>query len=512
MKNIVFLISVLIAALFVLWGIIDPSGLASGSQAALDLTTEKFGWFYLIATFSFLIFSLYLAFSKYGQIRLGDERDRPQYSNSTWFAMLFSAGMGIGLVFYGVAEPVSHYMAPPQEAPPQTPLAARLAMRYTFFHYGLHAWAIYTVMALAIAYFSFRKKKSSLISSTFYPLLGEKRVNGPLGKLIDILAITATVFGVATTLGLGTLQINGGLSSLADIPVSFSIQLVIILIVTVLYLISATTGLDKGIKILSNANLMIAVAMMLFVLFAGPTAFIFDVFTTTIGSYLQNLIQMSLTLTPFSAGTWIKEWTLFYWAWWISWAPFVGMFIARVSRGRTIKEFVLGVLLVPSLFGFLWFATMGGTALNLELFHNASIGEEVQKDITNALFVTLKMLPWGTILSAIATLLIITFFVTSADSATFVLGMLSSGGAQNPGTPVKIIWGVLQSSIAAILLFTGGLDGIQTAAILAAAPFAIIMAFMCYSLYRSLSDDSSAVPPPPESEAAEPAEIPPEKL
>lgn len=494
MKNLVFIIAVSIALLFVLWGVLDPAGLAKGSTAALHLTTEKFGWFYLLVTLGFLVFAFYLAFSRFGKIRLGDDTDRPQYSKTSWFAMLFSAGMGIGLVFYGVAEPLSHYMDPPPGVTPKTPEAARQAMRYTFFHYGLHAWAIYTVMGLALAYFSFRKKRSSLISSTFYPLLGEK-TNGPIGKSIDVLAIIATIFGVATTLGLGTLQINGGLSHLLGWPANFTIQLSIIGVVTVLYLISATTGLDKGIRILSNTNLYVAVAFMLFVLFAGPTAFIFEVLTTTIGSYFQNLFQMSLALSPFSAGSWIQDWTLFYWAWWISWAPFVGMFIARISRGRTIKEFVLGVLLVPTLFGFLWFSVMGGTALNLEIFHNGQLGAVVQEDLSAGLFATLEQLPLANILATIATLLIITFFITSADSATFVLGIFSSNGSQNPSLSTKLTWGIIQSSIAATLLYSGGLEGIQSTAILAALPFAVIMAFLCYSLYTALTQDKAATPP-----------------
>lgn len=484
----VFAIAAAVVFLFVLWGIISPENLAQVSTEVLNITTEKFGWFYLLATFSFLIFSIFLAFSRYGQIKLGSDDDVPRYTNKSWFAMLFSAGMGIGLVFWGAAEPLSHYINPPQNATPQSAEAARLAMRYSFFHWGLHAWAIYTVIGLTIAYFTFRKKRSGLISSVFYPLIGS-RTEGPIGKTIDILAIIATVFGVATSLGLGTLQINGGLHNLTGVTNNFSTQLTIIVIVTILYLISATTGLDKGIKLLSNVNLTVAMVLLVFVLFVGPTSFIFDVFTTTIGSYLQNLVQMSLTLTPFSQGSWIKSWTLFYWAWWIAWAPFVGMFIARVSRGRTIKEFVLGVLLVPSVFGFLWFAVFGGTALNLELFHNGKIAEATQADVSSALFNTLQQLPVGDILTGIATLLIITFFVTSADSATFVLGMLSSKGVQNPPTKIKLIWGILQSSIAAVLLLSGGLQGLQTASIIAAVPFSIILAFMCYSLYLALQEE-----------------------
>ena len=489
MKNAVFIISVFIVMSFVVFGALSPDALSTSSTKVLNVTTEKFGWFYMLATFGFLVFAIYLAFSKYGAIKLGADNDVPEYSDRSWFAMLFSAGMGIGLVFWGVAEPLSHYMNPPQGAAPQTTEAARLAIRYSFFHWGLHAWAIYTVIGLAIAYFTFRKKRSGLISNVFYPLIGEK-VNGPLGKSIDILAIIATVFGVATSLGLGTLQINGGLYQLIGLPISFSTQLTIIGVVTVLYLISATTGLDRGIRLLSNTNIAIAAVLLIFVLFAGPTSFIFDVFTTTIGSYLQNLVQMSLTLTPFSQGSWIKSWTLFYWAWWIAWAPFVGMFIARVSRGRTIKQFVLGVLLVPSLLSFLWFAVFGGTALNLELFHNGKIAEAAQTDVTSALFNTLQQLPIGSILTVIATLLIITFFITSADSATFVLGMLSSKGVQNPSNKVKLTWGILQSSIAAVLLVSGGLKGVQTASIIAAAPFSVIMVMMCYSLYLALQKES----------------------
>lgn len=485
---IVFLIAVIIILLVVIWGVASPETLATSSGMALDFITFKFGWFYLLATFFFLLFSVYLAFSKYGKIKLGNDDDEPEYSNRSWFAMLFSAGMGIGLIFYGATEPLSHYVAPPQGAAPMTSESARLAMRYSFFHWGLHAWAIYAVIGLAIAYFTFRKNRQGLISSLFYPLIGDK-IYGPLGKTIDILAIIATCFGVATSLGLGTLQINGGFNYLMGTGVNTGTQLTIIAVVTVLYLISATTGIDKGIKILSNTNLVIAAILLIFVLFAGPTAFIFDVFTNTIGSYIQNLVQMSLRLSPFRQGTWIKSWTLFYWSFWIAWAPFVGMFIARISRGRTIKQFILGVLVVPTLFDFLWFSVFGGTALNLELFHGANIAQTALTDITSGFFNTIQHLPLGNILAVVATVLIIIFFVTSADSATFVLGMLSSKGVQNPPNKTKIIWGILQSSIAAVLLLSGGLTGLQSASIIAGVPFAIIMVLMCYSLYISLTEE-----------------------
>jgi len=483
----VFYISLIIIGLFVIWGIISPVNLAATATYLLNIMTKRFGWFYLLTAFFILCFSIYLIFSKYGKIRLGKDEDRPNYNNISWFAMLFSAGMGVGLVFWGVAEPLQHYMDPPVGLG-ESAEAARTAMRYSFFHWGLHPWAIYTFVGLCLAYFNYRKESNGLISSTFYPLLKDK-VNGPIGKLIDILAVIATAFGIATSLGLGALQVNGGLHEILNIPNEVRVQIIIIAIVTVLYLISATTGLDKGIKILSNLNIGVAGVLMIFVLFVGPTSFIFEAFTTTLGGYLQNLIQMSLRLTPFTRGTWIGNWTLFYWAWWIAWAPFVGMFIARVSKGRTIKEFVLGVLFIPSIVSFIWFSVFGGTALNLEIFQDAGVAKAVEKDVTPALFLILRQLPLGTIVSILATLLIITFFITSADSATFVLGMLSSNGDPNPKNKVKIIWGILQSSIAIILLLSGGLEGLQTMAIISALPFAVVLVIMCFSFMESLKEE-----------------------
>jgi glycine betaine transporter len=359
-------------------------------------------------------------------------------------------------------------------------------MRYSFFHWGLHPWAIYTVIGLALAYFQFRKGYKGLISSTFIPLIGERLAAGWLGKAIDILAVICTVFGVATSLGLGALQISGGLHYLFGVSNTITAQIVIIAVMTVLYLISATTGLDKGIKILSNTNLIIAVLLMVFVWATGPTSFIFDTFTTTLGSYLQNIVNMSLRLTPFSRGTWVGAWTLFYWAWWIAWAPFVGTFIARVSKGRTIKEFVICVMIIPSLFGFIWFSVFGGTGLHLEMFDTAHLALSVKEDTTTALFITLEQLPLGTIIAFIATLLIIIFFVTSADSATFVLGMLTSDGRLNPSARVKLTWGILQSTIAVVLMISGGLSGLQTASIVAALPFAVVLIGMCFSLLKAL--------------------------
>ncbi|MBA2939808.1 BCCT family transporter [Paenibacillus sp. CGMCC 1.16610] len=485
-------ISIGIILIFVLCGAFAPVQFAATATSLFDSSIRNFGWFFLISTFGCLVFAFYLAFSKYGRIKLGKDEDEPEYSTISWFAMLFSAGMGIGLVFWGVAEPLSHYLSPPEGATGGSTEAARLAMRYSFFHWGVHPWAIYTIISLTLAYFQFRHDKKGLISAVFSPLIG-KLSEGGIGAVIDILAIIATAFGVATSLGLGALQINGGLNHMFGISIQPVVQVVIIGIVTVLFLISATTGLDKGIRILSNANLLIAVLLMAFVFLVGPTSFILDLFTSTLGGYLQNLVYMSLRMTPFTQGTWVGVWTLFYWAWWIAWGPFVGTFIARVSKGRTIKEFVLGVLLVPSLFSFMWFSVFGGTGLHLELFDQFPIAAAAKQDVTSALFLTLQQLPIGHIIALIATILIITFFITSADSATFVLGMLSTKGDPNPSNKVKIVWGGLQSSMAIVLLISGGLSGLQTASIIAALPFAIIIIGMCVSLMIALRQDEKSL-------------------
>jgi glycine betaine transporter len=359
---------------------------------------------------------------------------------------------------------------------------------------GLHPWAIYAVIALAIAYAQFRKGDSALISSTFRPLLG-KRVDGWAGQTIDSFATLATVFGVATSLGLGTLQISGGLNQLFGLENTRTVQMVIIMVVTVLFLLSAITGLNKGILYLSNFNMGLAGALLVFVLLVGPTVFILEAVTTVLGGYLQNLVQMSFRLTPFSRGEWVGSWTLFYWAWWIAWAPFVGTFIARISRGRTIREFVGGVLLVPSVLCALWFATFGGSALFSDLFQGGTIADAVKADVTSALFVALQQFPWGGFLGLLAALLVVSFFVTSADSATFVLGMLTSKGNPNPTTGTKLIWGVVQSTIAAALLVSGGLKGLQTASIVVALPFAVIMLAMIVATVKALQ--SEPPPPPP---------------
>src|SRR5699024_7851335 len=488
----VFYASLLLSLIFIAWGGAAPKNLDKVSSAAQAFLQEHFGWFYLISASIILIFAIYLAFSKYGDIKLGKDDDEPEYSRFSWFAMLFSAGMGIGLVFWGVAEPVSHLHEPPF-GEGMTSEAGENALLFSFFHWGLHPWGIYALIALALAFFKFRKDAPGTISATFYPLLGE-RVKGPFGQAIDIIAVFATVFGVATSLGLGAIQINGGLTYLnGNIPDGFVTQLLIIAGVTILFMLSALSGIGRGIKWLSNTNIFIAVLLLIFFLFAGPTTFLLNLFTSTLGSYIEFLPQMSFRTDPFGSGNeaWIQDWTIFYWAWWIAWSPFVGTFIARVSKGRTIREFVIGVLAVPTIFCALWFAVFGGTGIHLEMFDGAGIWEAIEQgDYTEiALFSTLNELPWRTISTVLAIVLISTFFITSADSATFVIGMQTTNGMLNPPIKIKLAWGLIQAGAAAVLLWSGGLNALQTASIVSAFPFVFILISMMFSLQKGLKED-----------------------
>ncbi|MFA9559449.1 BCCT family transporter [Evansella sp. AB-rgal1] len=488
----VFYISAILAIIFILWGVIAPGNLNSVTSSIQGFITEKFGWFYLLSATAFLAVAIFLVFSPYGRIKLGKPDEEPEYNYITWFAFLFTAGMGIGLVFWGVAEPMYHFYLPPNDNLTEFQAAGQ-ALRYSFFHWGLHPWAIYAMVALALAYFQFRKDYSGVISNTLRPILGD-RVDGIIGTLVNVLVVFATIFGVATSLGFGTLQISGGLSELSgSIPNSFATQLIIIIVITILYMISAQTGLDRGIRILSKTNVYLAISLMLFVLFLGPTTYIMGAFTQTLGNYLQNILSMSLRMDPFdSEKTWVQGWTIFYWAWWISWAPFVGTFIARVSRGRTIREFVLGVLAVPTLFSALWFSVFGGTAISLDMFDNVGIMEIIETSgMEVALFSVLQQFPLSTFISIIAIFLICSFFVTSADSATFVLGMQTTNGSLTPPNSVKFTWGVIQSSAAAVLLASGGLDALQTAAIIAALPFTFVLILMIFALFKELAREHS---------------------
>ncbi len=501
-RNIVFSISLVITSVFVILGVFFNTSLGKVTTTFLSAVTEYFGWFYLTVTLGFLFFAVILLFSKFGKIRLGTDTDKPAYSTLSWIAMLFSAGMGIGLVFWGVAEPLFHYVDP-LSGKGKTAEAANYAIAYTFFHWGLHPWGIYTIIGLSLAFFQYNKNLPGLISSTFYPILG-KGIYGPVGKTIDILAIVATVFGIATSLGLGTMQISGGLSYLFGLPNTINMQILIIIVVTFLFVGSALIGIDRGMKVLSNINILLALCIMLLLILVGPTAQIFKVFTSTVGLYLDNLIPMSLKIKAFGDNSWISNWTLFYWAWWIAWAPFVGSFIAKVSKGRTIREFVLGVLFIPTLGTFLWFSTFGGSSLHLvQNLGKTALVNAAKADVTEALFVFFDYFSIGPVLSIIALILVVTFFVTSADSSTLVLSIFSSKGNLNPSKKIKFSWGIILALVAMVLLLSGSLDTLRAASIAAAFPFAIIMTIMCYTLLKGLRKEYSKLPKSPMNDVEE---------
>lgn len=490
-SNKVFIISLVITLAICLWGILGAKSFGVAANGTFDFLVNKFGWFYMISMFAFVIFSVGLAASKYGTVRLGPDDSRPEYSYISWFAMLFSAGMGIGLVFWGVAEPLNHFMAP-MGVEAATPAAADFAIKKSFFHWGLHPWANYSVLALAMAYMQFRKNKKGLVSSIFIPLIGEERVNGPIGNMIDILAIFATVAGVATSLGLGTYQINSGLHHLFGLPETVPVQIGIVVIVTILFMISAISGLDKGIKFLSNLNISIAGILMLFAFIVGPSIMIINSLTNGMGMYFSEIVRESLHVEAFGDNSWLNGWTIFYWAWWIAWAPFVGTFIARISRGRTIREFILGVMLVPALGSFVWFAVFGTLGINVGL-KDPSIAAEAIKSTSTAFFVIMSQYPMGSAVSLVAVVLLITFFVTSADSATFVLGMMSSDGDLNPTTTKKVAWGCIQSLLALSLMIAGGQQGLlflQIGSVAAAFPFAFIMVFAMAAMVKALKSEN----------------------
>lgn len=444
------------------------------------------GWFLILTMNIVFIFVFALLISRFGDVRIGGPDATPEFSTFGWFSMLFSAGMGIGLLFYGVAEPMFHFVASPL-AEPGTPEAARVAMDLTFLHWGLHPWAIYTLVGLALAFFCFNKGLPLSIRSVFYPVLGE-RIYGGIGNLIDILATIATLFGVATSLGLGVQQVNAGLDHLLGIGQSPIIQVLLIAGITAIATWSVVAGLNAGIRRLSEINLTLAALLMVFVLILGPTLFVLGAFGENIGFYLQNLPRLATWNETYEASSWQDGWTVFYWGWWIAWSPFVGMFIARVSYGRTLRQFVLGVLFVPTIITFLWITIFGNTAINIELLGAGGMAQVVQDNIPVALFVLLENFPLDIITSALTVLVIITFFVTSSDSGSMVIDIITSGGDPDPPVLQRLFWAILEGVVAAVLLFGGGLVALQTAAITTGLPFAIVLLFMCYSLWKGLSE------------------------
>ena len=491
LDKVVFGISAAVAVAFLLWGMIGTTSLSTASGDALGWVMADAGWLFVLTSSAFVVFVIWLAASRYGTIPLGRDDEEPEFRTVSWVAMMFSAGMGIGLMFYGVSEPISHMVTPPPgTGAAGNPDAVQNAMATTLFHWTLHPWALYAVVGLAIAYGVYRKGRLQLISSAFEPLLG-RHAHGGLGKLIDIFAIFATLFGSATSLGLGALQIRTGLEIVGGIGTTGNALLIgIIAVLTAAFVVSAVSGVAKGIQWLSNTNMVLAVLLAAFLFVVGPTVFMLDLIPTSIGSYVQTLPEMSARTGAEGADTqaWLEGWTVFYWAWWLSWTPFVGMFIARISRGRTIRQFVTGVLVVPSMVSVLWFCVLGGAAMDLQLggVDIASAGLESQ------LFTTLDSFPLATVTSVLVMVLVSIFFVSGADAASIVMATLSEKGTQEPSRFNVVFWGVATGASAAVMLLVGGTDalsGLQTITIVAALPFVVVMVGLAVALVKDLRRD-----------------------
>lgn len=482
----VFIPAVVVALLLVIGTISNPELAGEAFSATLAWITKTFGWFYMLAVAIFLVFIVSVGVSSWGNIKLGPDHAEAQYSFPEWFAMLFSAGYGIALLFFGVAEPVLHYASPPAGAA-ETVDAAKQAMQIAFFHWGFHIWAIYGLVGLVLAYFAFRHGLPLSIRSALYPLIGEK-IYGPIGHAVDVFAILGTMFGIATTLGLSVTQINAGINYLWEgVPVNTTVQIIAIAVITAAATVSVVAGMDKGVKRLSILNMVLAVALMLFVFIVGPTIHILETFLQNTGSYMSGIVERTFNLQAYTRSDWIGNWTLFIFGWTIAWAPFVGMFIAKISRGRTIRQFVFGVMLVPSIFTFLWFSIFGDTALNLIMNEGLdTLIADVQADHAVALFQLFDVLPWSFFISLLTVLLIITFFVTSSDSGSLVIDSLASGGVINTPAWQRVFWAVLEGAVAAVLLLAGGLSALQTMTIASALPFAIIMLIAAVGMWRAL--------------------------
>ena len=482
----VFIPAVIVIALMVIGTISNPELAGEVFAETLAYVTESFGWFYMLAVALFLIFIVGVAFTSWGHTKLGPDHAEPEYSFPSWFAMLFSAGYGIALLFFGVAEPVLHYASPPNGAA-ETVDAAKQAMQIAYFHWGFHIWAIYGLVGLSLAYFAFRHGLPLAMRSTLYPLIGD-RIHGWMGHTVDTFAILGTLFGIATTLGLSVSQINAGVNYLfPSVPVNTTFQIVAIAVITGLAIFSVVAGMDKGVKRLSQINILLAIVLMLFVFTVGPTIFILETFVENTGSYLSNIVERTFSLQAYTAGDWIGNWTLFIFGWTIAWAPFVGLFIAKISRGRTIRQFVVGVMLVPTIFTFLWFSVFGDTALHLIMVEGyTSLIQEVQDDHAIALFKLFERLPLTSIVSFVTVILIITFFVTSSDSGSLVIDSLASGGVLNTPVWQRVFWASTEGLVAAVLLLAGGLGALQTASIVSALPFAIIMLIAAVGMWRAL--------------------------
>lgn len=492
-KNTVFYVSLIIVGIIAVWSVAFNDSFTVVANAAFKVLTTDFGWLYLISMIIFFGFIVYFAFGKYGKIRLGSDDSRPEYSNITWFGLLFGCGMGVGLVFWGVAEPLTYYLNPPDGIKAASQASANFAFENFFMHWGILPWANYAVIGLALAYFMFRKNKKGLLSVMLEPLIGEKLANGWLGKVVDILGVFATVAGVVTSLGLGTLQINAGFNYLFGVPINLVVEIIIIIIVSFLYIGSAVSGLDKGIKIISDTNLYVAIGLLAVCFIVGPKVETLNAFVNGMGQYIGNFIPTALKINSYSDNSWFGSWRLFYWAWFIAWAPFVGVFVARISKGRTIREFVLGVVLVPTIASCIWGAVFGNLGINLGEKGLMAI-EKLQEAVATpevGLFVVLGQYPLGFILSLVALVSLCAFFVTSANSGVYVLSMLSTDGAINPPNGRKILWGVIQSVMAIGLLMAGGLKPLQTISLVAAFLFIFVMLGTIAAFIKVLKEEKA---------------------
>lgn len=482
--NSIFILSAVIALAIAAWGIVGSKSFSEAADLLMVALKQNFSWLYLGTMLFFVLFSLVIAFSKFGSIRLGSDDEKPEHSMISWFAMLFAAGMGIGLVFWGVAEPTSHYISPDKGIEPASAESAAFAIRSSFMHWGLHPWACYAVMGLGLAFFQFRKKQTVMVSNTFKPLLGEERIRGPIGKGIDIFTTVLTAIGVATSFGMGCLQICAGLEYLFGIPDTMATWIIVIALISCVYIYSSVRGVEKGISRLSNINLILFVSLTVSALLIGPSLGIVKTFFIGMKDYFLNFFQDSLKLSSDGDSSWIQNWRVFYWAWWLSWAPFVGLFIARISRGRTIREFMLGVMVVPTLVSCVWFSVMGGVSLNVADHFTDQQLLEISASPQITLFHIFSQYRFGMVLSIIAIILLICFFITSADSATFVLAMLTSDGNLDPPGNKKIFWGLLIALIAFALIMSGGVAAIQTVAIVIAFPYLFILLLLCVTLVK----------------------------
>lgn len=486
----VFLTSAGLIVFISLFAILLPKLADKTFTAVQAAIVDNASWYYVLTVAIILLFSVYLGLSKLGNIKLGPDHSRPDYSNFSWFAMLFSAGMGIGLMFFGVAEPVMHFLSPPH-GDGSTVDAARQAMRLTFFHWGLHAWAVYAVVALILAFFAYRHNLPLTLRSALYPLIGDK-IYGPIGHAVDVFAVVGTLFGLATSLGYGALQVNTGLNHMFSfIPVGTTSQVVLIAVICALATVSVVSGLDKGVKMLSELNLGLAVILLLFVLLAGSTVFLLQAYIQNVGSYLSNIVGLTFNLYAYDKTDWFGGWTILYWGWWLSWAPFVGLFIARVSRGRTIREFLLGVLFIPAGFTFLWMTVFGNSAIDMILNQgNTMLGEIINKDVSLSLFAFLEELPMSGLFSYVALAMIIVFFITSADSGALVMDMLCSHGKGSRGVRYRLFWSIGVGVVAIALLLAGGLGALQAMAIASALPFVTVLMVAMYGLLKALNVDA----------------------